>query len=236
MSKTNLTGIHPFELLDQFGIDSYRYYFMREMRFGEDGNFSFESMVERHNADLANGLGNLASRVLAMLGSYFDGTVPAPVVEGAESDLSERGGRRRCPLRRAHAGRPSAAGADRGLGHRRSRQPLPGGDRALEAREGREQARGARERPVRQRRDPQDPRRPDLPDHAGGRRPPVEPARPDGLARGSAGARARWSGEASRWVPPPPKASRCSPAWTPTEAFAADSGRARVIHHAFTRG
>jgi methionyl-tRNA synthetase len=87
MSKTNLTGIHPFELLDQFGIDSYRYYFMREMRFGEDGNFSFESMVERHNADLANGLGNLASRVLAMLGSYFDGTVPAPVVEGAESDL-----------------------------------------------------------------------------------------------------------------------------------------------------
>ena len=67
MSKTNLTGIHPFELIDQFGTDSYRYYFMREMRFGEDGNFSWESMVERHNADLANGLGNLASRVLAML-------------------------------------------------------------------------------------------------------------------------------------------------------------------------
>ena len=57
MSKTNATGIHPFELLDQFGVDSYRYYFMREIRFGEDGNFSFESMVERHNADLANGLG-----------------------------------------------------------------------------------------------------------------------------------------------------------------------------------
>ncbi len=78
MSKTNLTGIHPFELIDQFGTDSYRYYFMREMRFGEDGNFSWESMVERHNADLANGLGNLASRVLAMLGSYFDGIVPEP--------------------------------------------------------------------------------------------------------------------------------------------------------------
>ena len=76
MSKTKLTGIHPFELLDHFGVDSYRYYFMREISFGQDGNFSWESMTERHNADLANGLGNLASRVLAMLGSYFDGVVP----------------------------------------------------------------------------------------------------------------------------------------------------------------
>jgi methionyl-tRNA synthetase len=89
MSKTNLTGIHPFELIDQFGTDSYRYYFMREMRFGEDGNFSWESMVDRHNADLANGLGNLASRVLAMLGSNYDGVVPEPRLEGSASDLPE---------------------------------------------------------------------------------------------------------------------------------------------------
>jgi methionyl-tRNA synthetase len=89
MSKTNLTGIHPFELLDHFGADSYRYYFMREMRFGEDGSFSWESMTERHNADLANGLGNLASRVLAMLGSYLDGRVPEPGLRGAEDDLPE---------------------------------------------------------------------------------------------------------------------------------------------------
>ncbi len=87
MSKTKLTGIHPFELVDHFGVDSYRYYFMREISFGNDGSFSWESMTERHNADLANGLGNLASRVLAMLGSYFDGIVPAPVTPGAESDL-----------------------------------------------------------------------------------------------------------------------------------------------------
>jgi len=87
MSKTNATGIHPFELIDHFGTDSYRYYFMREIRFGEDGSFSWESMVDRHNADLANGLGNLASRVLAMLGSYFEGRVPEPEVEGAEDDL-----------------------------------------------------------------------------------------------------------------------------------------------------
>ena len=87
MSKTNATGIHPFELIDRFGADSYRYYFLREIQFGQDGNFSWESMVERHNADLANGLGNLASRVLAMLGSYFDGVVPEPALEGAEGDL-----------------------------------------------------------------------------------------------------------------------------------------------------
>ena len=87
MSKTKLTGIHPFELLDHFGVDSYRYYFMREISFGQDGSFSWESMTERHNADLANGLGNLASRVLAMLASSFEGVVPEPVTSGAESDL-----------------------------------------------------------------------------------------------------------------------------------------------------
>jgi methionyl-tRNA synthetase len=87
MSKTNATGIHPFELLDHFGVDSYRYYFMREIQFGQDGSFSWESMVERHNADLANGLGNLASRVLAMLASYFDGAVPAAGTGGEEADL-----------------------------------------------------------------------------------------------------------------------------------------------------
>jgi methionyl-tRNA synthetase len=87
MSKTNLTGIHPFELIDRFGVDSYRWYFLREVQFGQDGSFSFESMVDRHNAELANGIGNLASRVLAMLASYFDGEVPAPGDGGEESDL-----------------------------------------------------------------------------------------------------------------------------------------------------
>ena len=87
MSKTNATGIHPFELLEKFGVDSYRYYFMREIPFGQDGSFSWESMVDRHNADLANGLGNLASRILAMLSTSFDGVVPEPTIEGAESDL-----------------------------------------------------------------------------------------------------------------------------------------------------
>jgi len=88
MSKTNLTGIHPFELLDQFGVDSYRYFFLREVPYGQDGHFSWEAMVERHNSDLANGLGNLASRVLAMLASSTDGLVPAPGRLDEEADLS----------------------------------------------------------------------------------------------------------------------------------------------------
>ena len=58
MSKTNATGIHPFELIDRFGVDSYRWYFLREVQFGQDGSFSLESMVDRHNAELANGIGN----------------------------------------------------------------------------------------------------------------------------------------------------------------------------------
>ena len=87
MSKTNLTGIHPFDLIDQFGVDSYRYFFMRQIVWGADGDFSWEAMVERHNADLANGLGNLASRVLAMLASNYDGVVPEPAAPGAEGDL-----------------------------------------------------------------------------------------------------------------------------------------------------
>jgi len=87
MSKTKLTGIHPFELVDAFGVDAYRYHFMREVQFGQDGNFSWESMVDRYHADLANGLGNLASRVLAMVGSYFDQEVPEATQPEAQGNL-----------------------------------------------------------------------------------------------------------------------------------------------------
>jgi methionyl-tRNA synthetase len=85
MSKSRGTGVHPFELIDRLGVDSYRYFFMREIPFGADGSYSPESMTDRHNADLANGLGNLASRVLAMLESNYDGVVPES--DGVASDL-----------------------------------------------------------------------------------------------------------------------------------------------------
>jgi methionyl-tRNA synthetase len=87
MSKTKLTGIHPDELLKTFGVDAYRYYFLREIAFGQDGSFSWESMIARYNADLANGLGNLAARVLSMIESYFDGVVPEPGPDAGQGGL-----------------------------------------------------------------------------------------------------------------------------------------------------
>jgi methionyl-tRNA synthetase len=76
MSKSSLTGISPQDLTETFGSDGYRYYFLREVSFGQDGTFSWESMVARYNSDLANDYGNLASRVLNMVGRYLDGEVP----------------------------------------------------------------------------------------------------------------------------------------------------------------
>jgi methionyl-tRNA synthetase len=78
MSKSKLTGIAPADLVEPFGSDAFRYFFQREVAFGNDGNFSWEAMVERYNADLANGLGNLASRVTAMVERYRGGILPAP--------------------------------------------------------------------------------------------------------------------------------------------------------------
>ncbi len=82
MSKTRLTGISPHQLLQTFGPDSYRYYFLREISFGSDGSFSWEAMVARHNSELANEFGNLVQRVTTMASRYAEGKVPTPAVEG----------------------------------------------------------------------------------------------------------------------------------------------------------
>ena len=76
MSKSKLTGIAPNEITDTFGADAFRYYFMRAIAFGHDGSFSWEDLSARYQAELANGFGNLASRVLAMNAKYFGSTVP----------------------------------------------------------------------------------------------------------------------------------------------------------------
>ncbi len=78
MSKSRATAIHPSVLTDAVGVDGYRYHFMREFSFGLDGNYSWEGMIARYNSDLANDYGNLASRVLSMIGRYLDGIVPEP--------------------------------------------------------------------------------------------------------------------------------------------------------------
>jgi methionyl-tRNA synthetase len=86
MSKSNATGIRPADLVDHFGVDCYRYYFLREISFGQDGSFSWESMEQRYTTDLANDLGNLANRTLNMVMSYCDGIVPEPTAPGGDAE------------------------------------------------------------------------------------------------------------------------------------------------------
>lgn len=76
ISKSLGNTVDPLEVSKKFGIDTLRYFFIREIKFGEDGNFSFEKLDERYNKELANELGNLISRVLAMSEKYFGGKVP----------------------------------------------------------------------------------------------------------------------------------------------------------------
>ncbi len=82
MSKSKLTGIAPEHIVDHFGSDAFRYYFLRAIQFGQDGSFSWEDMSARYTAELANGLGNLASRATAMVGKYCEGVLPASTAEG----------------------------------------------------------------------------------------------------------------------------------------------------------
>jgi methionyl-tRNA synthetase len=77
MSKSKLTGIAPEQITDTFGSDAFRYYFMKAIAFGQDGSFSWEDLSARYQSELANGFGNLASRVLAMVSRYFEGSIPA---------------------------------------------------------------------------------------------------------------------------------------------------------------
>ncbi len=76
MSKSVGNVVDPFNLADQYGVDQLRYFFLREVPFGQDGNYNHEAIVARTNADLANDLGNLAQRSLSMIGKQYGGVLP----------------------------------------------------------------------------------------------------------------------------------------------------------------
>ena len=78
MSKSVGNVVDPFQMIEQYGLDQVRYFFMREVSFGQDGSYSHEAIVNRVNADLANDLGNLAQRSLSMVFKNLEGKFSAP--------------------------------------------------------------------------------------------------------------------------------------------------------------
>ena len=85
MSKSRGNIVRTETILDVLGADALRYFLLREVVFGQDGSFSFAALVQRYNSDLANGLGNLASRTLTMINRYFKGEVPYPSPSASKS-------------------------------------------------------------------------------------------------------------------------------------------------------
>ena len=89
MSKSRGNIVRSQTILDTLGADALRYFLMREIVFGSDGSFSFDALVQRFNSDLANGLGNLASRTLSMITRYFKGEVPYPSAAATKTKADE---------------------------------------------------------------------------------------------------------------------------------------------------
>lgn len=88
MSKSKGNVIYADELAEIFGVDGVRYYALAEMPYNSDGSITYENIINRYNTDLANNLGNLVNRTIAMTKKYFDGVVPAPgAEEGVDAEL-----------------------------------------------------------------------------------------------------------------------------------------------------
>ena len=141
MSKSLGNVLDPFEVMDKFGTDALRYYLFREVSFGQDGSVSTITFGERYEAELANELGNLASRTLSMIDRYRDGTVPEaepdPALAGDFDGLRDE-------VERAARPRRDHPGARPDLAARAAAQPVRRADRPVAARQGRGERRRAR--------------------------------------------------------------------------------------------
>ncbi|MEA1939068.1 MAG: methionine--tRNA ligase [Candidatus Caldatribacteriota bacterium] len=87
MSKSKGNVVDPYKMAEEFGADAFRYFLMREVSFGQDGNFSKDLLIRRINFDLANDLGNLVSRTIAMISQYFDKVIPNTTTEKEKYDI-----------------------------------------------------------------------------------------------------------------------------------------------------
>ena len=131
MSKSGLGQIYPAELVADFGVDGFRHHFLHDVPFGPDGEFSYEGMVARYNADLANNLGNLLSRTATVVARKCDGIGPAPRPDSPLAAVAGRGLRRGG---RGLGGGGPVGGAGSHLAAAAGDQRPSGGQRALEGR------------------------------------------------------------------------------------------------------
>lgn len=92
MSKSRGNVVSPMDVIREFGVDPFRYFLLREVTFGLDGDFSKDAMVRRINGDLANDIGNLLSRTISMIEKYYDSVIPAPQGAEAPQDTALRKG------------------------------------------------------------------------------------------------------------------------------------------------
>ena len=84
MSKSSGNVVDPMEFIDQYGVDQFRYFLMAEMTLGQDASFTEDAFIRRYNAELANDLGNMLSRLMKMIDTHCGGKIPAPGVEGED--------------------------------------------------------------------------------------------------------------------------------------------------------
>ena len=205
MSKTSGNVVNPLDLIDDVGLDGFRYYVLADTAYGNDGDFTYEGLVTRYNSDLANNLGNLLARVATVVGKKCDGVGPrADPVEPARGRRGERLHRHR----RRVGHRPTEPCPRRHVAAHPGDQRPPRGERTVEgrARPGRRRRDGRRARGAADRGDPR--AAGDARHRPGG----VGTHRPDRTASSTNASPPPRHGAGTPAASPSPRATPCSPA------------------------